>query len=97
VLWDEGVHVDQDELMELIRGCPVPDDEVAIFPAGRVEIDDVDSERLVLTVHFFPNEDAYVASKPLYMKFVLTQSGASGLSAMLDSAVTTMRHGHKGS
>jgi hypothetical protein len=82
--------MDQKKLVQLISDSPFANEITAVFPARNFEIDNLDSNRLTLTVHFYPSEDAFRADKSLHLMFLLPRSGARDLAQMLKSATDSM-------
>ena len=74
-----------------IQTGELADDEVRVYPSDRVEITDVDSQRLMVQVHYYPNEDAYLAGKPESMRFLFTTHGAEVVANHILRSLQTMR------
>jgi hypothetical protein len=88
--------MDQKELMKLIGGQTIAQaDEVAVFPAAGFEVDELDKNRTVITVHFFRNPDAYARSESHFMKFLVPAEGARGLAKMLNTIAPAAGDGHE--
>jgi hypothetical protein len=52
------------------------DDKVRVYPTARVLINEVDADRLLLEVHYYPTEDAYEAKKTESMRFLFSTYNA---------------------
>jgi len=89
--------MDQRELIQVIGGSTISDDEVAVFPAARIEVDGLDEDQIVLTVHFYRNPEAFDREETHFLKFLVPINGALGLSQMLTSTVAGLRNKPSGS
>jgi len=82
--------MEQKELMKLIAGAAVGDDEVTVFPASRFEVEGLDEHKVALSVHFYRNPEAFDRDETRFMTFLVPIEGALGLSQMLSSAVAAL-------
>jgi len=84
--------MDQRELMQMVGDATISDDEEAVFPAARIEVDGLDEDQVVLTVHFYRNPDAFDREETHFLKFLVPSDGALSLSQMLASTVAGLRN-----
>lgn len=81
-----------DDLVQgLRRKKLLADDEVAVYPANRFEIDALDQNRVVLTVHYFPTPDDYAKNQSASLKFLVPVSGVAPLANLLNLVLRELK------
>jgi hypothetical protein len=71
------------------------DEDMRVFPTARVEISDVDPQRLLIQVHYYPSQDAYLAKKTDQMNFILPMHGAEAMANTVLTVLEKMRQQQK--
>ena len=74
-----------------IQTGEIADDEIRVYPSDRVEIRGVDSQRLMIQVHYYPNEDSHRAKSPESMNFLFTAHGAEVMANHILRALRTIK------
>lgn len=69
----------------------IADDEIRVYPSDRVEIRGVDAQRLLIQIHYYPNENAFLSKSPELMNFMFTSHGAEVMANHILKAIRTMK------
>ena len=61
-----------------------------VFPVHRFEVEVIDANRVLLTVHYFPTPEDFAKNRPSPMSFLVPISGVPSLADMLKRVVQKM-------
>ena len=70
--------------------------ERPVYPVERFEVETVDADRVLLTVHYFPSPDHFAKQKSTSLNFLLPVSGVAPLAKLLNLVLQERKQDHSG-